>query len=298
MQAVIVLDKPGGISSNGALSRLKRLLGKPKMGFVGTLDPLATGVLPVFVGKATKLIGEFGELDKEYRVTMKLGERTDTLDADGEVLERRELGGVDEAMVREVLGQFEGEQEQDTPAFSAAKFNGTPAYRMARQGKPVPGRKRTVEWSGLLVESVELPMVTFRVSCSKGAYMRQLAADAGERLAVGGHVMALRRMRCGSLFNLSNSITLEQIEQAMENEDSRFLRNPCEFLPDYLPVLIERELEDKLKHGQSIPLACGTQAISPAKMMAVRADGNLVAIGEAGISGQNTLMFRPKKVLV
>ena len=108
MQGVIVLDKPRGISSNIAMSRLKRLVGVSKMGFVGTLDPLATGVLPVFIGKSTKLIGVFENLDKEYRVTMKLGERTDTLDAEGEVLERRNLDGVNESMVRETLSAFQG----------------------------------------------------------------------------------------------------------------------------------------------------------------------------------------------
>lgn len=298
MQGVIVLDKPRGISSNIAMSRLKRLVGVSKMGFVGTLDPLATGVLPVFVGKSTKLIGVFENLDKEYRVTMKLGERTDTLDAEGEVLERRNLDGVTESMVRETLSAFQGPLEQDTPAFSAVKINGTPAYRMARRGQPVPTRKRSVVLSGLEIESVELPLVTFRVSCSKGAYMRQLAADAGERLGVGGHVTALRRLRCGSLFNLAISTTLEEIEQAMQNEDSEFMRSPCDFMPDYLPVTVERDLEDRLKHGQSIPLLCRTPPAPSTKVMAIDSGGSLVAIGEAVESGGESLMFRPSKVLI
>ena len=298
MQGVIVLDKPGGIGSNRVLSRLKRLLRVSKMGFVGTLDPLATGVLPVFVGKATKLVKLFEELDKQYRVTIKLGERTDTLDTEGEVLERRSLVGINAQMVREALAGFEGHLEQDTPAYSAVKINGIPAYRLARQGQPVPTRKRRVELSGLVIESVELPLATYRISCSKGAYMRQLASDVGERLGVGAHVTALRRLRCGSLFKLSNSITLEQIEQGLQNEDSRFLRNPAEFLPDYLPVTIEPGLEDKLQHGQTVSLAWdGTQAPLD-KVMAVRTCGTLVAVGEAVAAGQDGLIFRPSKVLM
>ena len=178
------------------------------------------------------------------------------------------------------------------------KINGTPAYRIARRGQPVPTRKRSVVLSGLEIESVDLPLVTFRVTCSKGAYMRQLAADAGELLGVGGHVTALRRLRCGSLFNLSISITLEQIEQAIQNEDSSFMRSPCDFMPDYLPVTVERELEDKLKHGQSIPLPCRTPPSPSAKVMAIDSDGTLVAIGEAVASGGEALMFRPSKVLI
>lgn len=298
MQGVIVLDKPRGMSSNGALAGLKRLLAVRKMGFVGTLDPLATGVLPVFLGKATKLIGAFEDLDKEYRVTVKLGETTETLDAESEVLERRPLDGIDEQMVRRALEYFQGHLEQDTPAYSAVKINGTPAYRMARKGQPVPTRKRSVELSGLVIESVELPLVTFRITCSKGAYMRQLASDVGERLGVGGHVTALRRLRCGSLFNHSISITLDQIEQAMQNEDSRFIRNPCEFLPDYHPVTIKREWESHLKHGQPVPLVCDASPAPSTNIMALTEGGALMAVGEAVILGEQKLMFRPRKVLI
>ena len=298
MQGVIVLDKPAGISSNTALMRLKRLLGVSKLGFVGTLDPLATGVLPVFVGKATKLIADFEALDKEYRVTIKLGERTDTLDAEGEIIERRELGGLDDSQVREALMTFQGSLKQDTPAFSAVKIKGVPAYRMARQGRPVSPPKRKVELCGLLIESIALPTVTFRVSCSKGAYMRQLASDVGDKLGVGAHVTALQRLRCGCLFNLSNSITLEKIEHAVQSRDFDFVRNPSDFMPDFLPVTIERELENKLRHGQPIPLVCDFAVAPSSKVMAMRACGELIAVGEAVISRRERLMFQPSKVLI
>ena len=115
---------------------------------------------------------------------------------------------------------------------------------------------------------------------------------------MGGHVTALRRLRCGSLFNLSISTTLEEIEQAIRNEDSDFMRSPCDFMPDYLPLTVERELEDKLKHGQSIPLLCSTPPAPFAKVMAMDSGGSLVAIGEAVESGQEAFMFRPSKVLI
>jgi len=169
---------------------------------------------------------------------------------------------------------------------------------MARQGRPVPTRRRTVHLSGMVVESMALPLVSFRVSCSAGAYMRQLAADAGDRLGVGGHVTALRRLRCGTLFNLLNSITLDRIEQAVKDGDLGFVRNPSEFMPDYLPVTIERNCEEKLRRGQPVPLACDAAVEPSAKVMAVRPGGTLIAIGEIVRSRQNTPMFQPKKVLV
>lgn len=302
MQGVIVLNKPSGIVSNGAMTRLKRLLGVSKMGFLGTLDPLASGVLPVFVGKATKLIPVFEGLDKEYRVTLKLGERTDTFDAEGTVVERRGLGGLTAEQVREAVLAFEGVQEQETPGYSAAKFNGTPGYRLARQGRPVPERRRTVRFSGIGIESVEPPAVVFRVSCSAGAYMRRLAEDIGLRTGVGAHVTALERLRCGSLFTLENSITLVGIENAVATGDLEFLKNPAGFMPDYLPVTIDKGLEDKLKNGQPIPLLCDAGSVPPAaKVKVLRSCGTLLAIGEIGAaasSGEDVRMFHPRKVLI
>jgi len=296
---IVVLDKPSGLGSNRALSVLKRLLGISKMGFLGTLDPLASGVLPVFVGKATRLIPAFEGLEKTYRVSMKFGARTDTLDAEGQVVETRGVEGLTEARVRAAILGFAGTMEQETPSYSAAKFGGTPGYRLAREGRAVPRRTRTVHLRDVTVEAVHLPEAVFRVTCSAGAYMRQLAEDIGLETGAGAHVTALRRIACGSLFTLENSITLEGIEEAVGKEEVGFLRNPSEFMPDYWPVTIGAESEHLLKNGQPIPLADGAPALGPAaKVKAIRPEGTLVAIGEAVPSQRNHLLFRPRKVLI
>lgn len=303
MDGVIVFNKDSGIGSNVALGKIKRLLGVRKMGFLGTLDPLADGVLPVFVGKATKLIHAFEGLEKEYRVTIKLGETTDTLDADGRVTASRDTGSLNGGEVGAVILGFQGKFRQRVPDYSAAKFDGVPAYKLARRGRKVPDRFREAVLSGMEIERMELPEVVFRVTASAGTYMRSLAAEIGRKTNVGAHVTALRRIRCGTLFTLANSFTLAAIERAVENGDLGFLRNPADFLPDYLPVTIEKVLEPQLKNGKAIPLTGtdGPEAL-PAKVMAVLPGGKLAAIGQAvrggDQGGENIVMFHPSKVLI
>lgn len=300
MNGVIVMDKPVGQGSNRMLGALKRLLGVKKMGFLGTLDPLATGVLPVFVGKATKLISAFEGLEKEYLVTLRLGERTDTFDAEGRILETRPLDGLEGAAVAEAVLSFAGTHEQEVPSFSAVKIGGTPAYRLARAGLPVPRRSRTVRLSGMEIERVCLPEVAFRVTCTSGTYMRSLAEAIGQKTGVGAHVIALRRIRCGNLFTLRNSSTLVEIEDAVASGHLAFLRNPSDFMPEYVPIMIGKDCEQRLKNGQPIPLTGAAPLPAPsAKLKAVGSGGTLIAIGEAVQARQrDTLLFQPKKVLI
>jgi len=298
VNGIIVVDKPAGLSSNRVLGRIKHLLGGVKAGFLGTLDPLATGVLPVFVGKATKLIPLFEGLDKEYRVTLKLGERTDTLDAEGEVVETRPLEGLGEARVREVIAGFAGPQQQTAPAYSAVKHGGVPAYRLARAGKAVPPRVRTVHLSEPVVEAVALPLVTFRVTASAGTYMRTLADDIGRTLGVGAHVTALDRFRCGDLFLKEKSITLDKIEIALARNEGSFLLNPSALLTDFLPITVDSAQAHHLRHGRILPLGPDAAAFLVAdKVQAVTADGTLLAIGEVVQLPDRGLGFQPGKVL-
>lgn len=304
MNGVIILDKPAGISSNQALNRLKRLLSVSKMGFLGTLDPLATGVLPVFIGKATRLISDFEGLEKEYGVTIKLGERTDTLDAEGRIVEQRGLGDLTPERVREVIKSFQGVMEQETPSYSAAKFQGVPGYKLARKGQSVPRRVRTVELSGMVVDKIELPLASFRVTCSSGTYIRSLAGDIGEKTGVGAHVTQLERLRCGSLFTRLNSIRLEAIKKAVEQNDFGFLQDPGSFLRDYEPFTVEEGQQSRLKNGRSIPLGRSesilesTAAAQPVKIKALLPDGVLAAVGEAVNTRDEGLVFQPRKVLL
>ncbi|MBI3992122.1 MAG: tRNA pseudouridine(55) synthase TruB [Candidatus Lambdaproteobacteria bacterium] len=305
MSGIIVLDKPRGIGSNRAMSRLKRLLGVRKMGFLGTLDPLASGVLPVFVGQATRLIPAFEGADKDYEVTLRLGEATDTYDADGTVLARADTAGLTPQSVQAAVESFSGEQRQVAPAYSAVKHAGVPAYTLARQGKPVPLRERTVRLRVGSVDCSALPEVRFAVHCSSGAYMRSLAHDIGRRLGVGGHVTALRRTRCGEWFSLAQSITLETLAERAARQDFAFLLNPAELLQDYRALIVEAAQEQALRQGRAIPLhplaegaLPGAQAVAPLqKMKAIRSCGTLVAIGEVVAGQRGDLGFQPRRVL-
>jgi tRNA pseudouridine55 synthase len=293
---VIVLDKPVGVTSNAVLGKLKRLLGRPKMGFLGTLDPLATGVLPVFLGKATKLIPAFEGLDKAYRVTIRLGETTDTYDAEGEITQTRSLDGLTPEGVREAALTFQGELEQLPPAYSAIKHGGVPGYRLAREGKPVPEKRRTVRVWDLTVEEIALPEVTLALSCSAGTYVRSLAHDLGAVLGVGGHVIALRRLRNGSLFTLERSVTLEMVEGAVENGDDAFLLDLAELLPDHVPYPVSEAEERLLRNGNRLILREEMASGTPLKALSAR--GELLAVGQVVSLGRSGLGFQPSKVLV
>jgi tRNA pseudouridine55 synthase len=306
MGGIVILDKPGGLSSNGAMGRLKRLLGVGKMGYLGTLDPLATGVLPVFVGKATKLIPHFEGLDKTYRCTLRLGQRTDTFDAEGQIISECPLDGLTGALVRTAILALAGEQVQTAPPFSAVKVNGVPAYKLARQGMAVPERARAVRLWDLTVESVALPEATFCVTCSAGTYVRSLVERIGQKLGVGAHLTALRRLRCGGLFTLEKSFTLEQIEKRISSGDSAMVRNPVEFLTDHLILTLTTGTERSLRNGKTVPLGeAALEAPDPrlrpgpgVPVAAVRPDGMLVAVGKLVAGAPHALSFHPTKVLI
>ncbi len=196
MDGVIVLDKPAGMTSHDALVVLKKVLRVRKAGHTGTLDPLATGVLPVCLNEATKLAPFLEEDRKEYRATMLLGVSTDTQDVEGRVV-RQETPRGEPEVVAAALRRFEGVIAQRPPAFSAVKHQGKPLYRWARQGVAVQAPLRKVEIHRIVLETVALPFVTFRVACSRGTYIRTLCADAGEALGCGACLSALRRLRSG-----------------------------------------------------------------------------------------------------
>src|SRR5712672_2564683 len=172
----LLLDKPVGLSSNAALQRAKRLLGARKAGHAGTLDPLASGLLLLLFGEATKFAGPLLDADKEYLATVKLGEKTSTGDAEGEILEQKPVS-VDEKEIAAILGRFKGEIEQVPPMHSALKRDGVPLYKLARQGKTVARAPRRVRIAELDLKSFRTPIMELRVRCSKGTYIRTLAED-------------------------------------------------------------------------------------------------------------------------
>lgn len=197
ISGILLLNKPAGVSSNGALQAARRLYGAAKAGHTGSLDPLATGMLPVCFGEATKFSQFLLNADKSYRVTAKLGVTTETSDADGEVVETRPFSSTAE-QVEQALMRFVGDIEQVPSMYSAIKQNGQPLYKLARQGIEVERKKRSVtiyalRWLGLRGDELD-----FEVDCSKGTYVRSLVEDVGAALGCGGHVKALHRISAGA----------------------------------------------------------------------------------------------------
>ncbi len=197
MHAVVNVDKPAGLTSRRAMEHARRVLKTRKAGHAGTLDPMATGVLLVCLGEATKISGYLADLEKEYTATLKLGERTDTFDAEGRITHKVEDFSVTESQVEEVLESFRGEIEQVPPMYSAVKQAGRPLYKLARKGVEVERRPRKVCISELELLKFEPPLIHIRITCSKGTYIRSLADDIGMALGSGAHITALRRLRVG-----------------------------------------------------------------------------------------------------
>lgn len=212
VSGILILDKPRGMSSNQALQKVRWLLNAEKAGHTGSLDPLATGVLPLCFGEATKFSQYLLDADKGYETVAQLGVTTTTGDAEGEVLERRDVTvGRDE--LEAALGRFRGEIQQVPPMYSALKKDGQPLYKLARAGEVVEREARSVTIARLELLAFDSTKATLSVSCSKGTYIRTLVEDLGQVLGCGGHVAELRRTQAGP-FNLSQAISLEELEKA------------------------------------------------------------------------------------
>ncbi len=212
LNGILVLDKPQGLTSNGCLQEVKRLFEANKAGHTGSLDPLATGVLPLCFGEATKISQFLLNSDKRYRTKFKLGIRTDTGDSQGQVIGQQDNNQVDIKEVERALKQFVGDIEQIPPMYSALKHKGQPLYKLAREGiqierKPRPITIYNIELLGLHGTELELD-----ISCSKGTYIRTIADDLGEVLGCGAHVIALRRLQAGAFIE-QDSVSIELLKQ-------------------------------------------------------------------------------------
>ncbi|MDG1387360.1 MAG: tRNA pseudouridine(55) synthase TruB [Halioglobus sp.] len=220
VSGILVLDKPLGVSSNHALQAAKRLYFAAKAGHTGSLDPLATGVLPLCFGEATKFSQYLLDADKAYQSTFVLGTVTDSGDAEGQILQTNDASDVGEADVQQALEAFRGEIEQVPSMFSAIKQNGQPLYKLARQGIEVERKSRTVVIKKLeLLEfrPGERPEADIYLECSKGTYVRSIAEDLGQALGCGAHVSALRRTKAGP-FSLEDSVTMNTLETLKQND--------------------------------------------------------------------------------
>lgn len=211
LSGVIFLDKPQGISSNQALQKVRRLFNAAKAGHTGNLDPMATGVLPICLGEATKF-SSFGlDADKGYRTKIRLGQATTTGDAEGELIAEHPLPVLNEAQIRQVLTSFIGELEQVPPMYSALKINGQPLYKLARQGIQVERKRRQIRIDAIEFLAWQPPELEIQVACSKGTYIRTLGEDIGSALDCAAHLTALRRTHTGP-WNLTHTVTLAELE--------------------------------------------------------------------------------------
>ncbi|CAG2154614.1 tRNA pseudouridine(55) synthase TruB [Cupriavidus plantarum] len=255
VHGVLLLDKPLGLSSNDALVRAKRLLRANKAGHTGTLDPLATGLLPLCFGEATKFSADLLDADKTYEAVVRLGQTTRTGDAEGDVVLSRDVA-VDRAALDAAVARFTGEISQVPPMYSALKKDGKPLYAYARAGETVERAARTVTIRSIDVLSLSLddtlaPGFTMRVTCSKGTYIRTLAEDIGEALGCGAHLTGLRRTAVGDL-TLDGAVTLEQIDAQPDDARPSMLAPVDALLQRCAPVQLDDAAMGRFLQGQRI----------------------------------------------
>ena len=275
IDGALLLDKPVGLSSNAVLQQVKKLLGARKAGHAGTLDPLASGLLVILFGEATKFAGLLLESDKEYRATLKLGETTSTGDTEGEILERKNPD-VSEAQVLAALARFRGEIEQLPPMHSALKRGGVPLYKLARRGETVERSRRRVEIFELESMGFHPPLLELRVRCSKGTYIRTLAEDIGAALGTGAHLAALRRTASGR-FLIEEAVTLDDIAGLNETQRQGQLLPLGGLLADLPRVELDAALELRLRNGQALKIGGLQQGVSAL----YTASGALIGLGRA-----------------
>lgn len=300
VHGVLLLDKPIGLSSNDALIRAKRLLWAKKAGHTGTLDPLATGLLPLCFGEATKFSQDLLDADKTYETVVRLGIKTSTADAEGEVLSERPVSVTPEQL-QVAIARFVGEIDQVPPMHSALKKDGKPLYEYARAGQTVERAARRVTIHAIDVLATDLesaaPTITLRVSCSKGTYIRTLGEDIGEALGCGGHLVALRRTQVGNL-TLNGAVTLELLDAAAEDARAALLA-PVDALLQTLPrVELDAEESRRFLHGQRLPLRLALPNADQVRVYGVReAIGAGATASLLGVAAWQDGVLRPGRLV-
>ncbi len=279
VDGVLLLDKPIGLTSNDALQKARRLFSAAKGGHTGTLDPLATGLLPLCFGEATKFSADLLDADKTYVAELKLGVTTDSGDAEGQIIATVAVD-VEKDAIFKVLPQFVGDIAQVPPMHSALKRNGRPLYELARKGIEVEREARAVTIHAIELLAFSGDRVTLRVSCSKGTYIRVLAADIGAALGCGAHLVGLRRTRVGDL-DLARSVTLAELE-SMDEAGRAGRLQPVDALLHSLPLLnLDGAAAERFRHGNPVDLAAGL-----AGKIRVYVDDRLIGVGEPGSDGR------------
>ncbi len=308
---IINIFKPKGWTSFDVVSFLKKKFNEKKVGHLGTLDPLATGVLPVFMGKATKLIPYFNQIDKTYRTVCKLGASTDTYDSEGIIINNNFSTKINREKVTKYLQTFLGQQKQIVPPFSAAKIKGVPYYKLARKGEKTPKLSRNVFFYELRIEKIELPYVEYVVRCSKGTYIRAMVNDLGILLKVGAYMTSLERLACGNIFNTNNSISIDNLNNIKNFSDIPWIP-PSNLLNNLNTINANNEIVSSIKFGKSVKLETSNICINSKTLQKEKLfeqtneeintkvldiNQNLIAIGNL-LWEDNTCYFQPSKVFI
>jgi tRNA pseudouridine55 synthase len=288
---VLSINKPAGMTSHDVVAQVRKILGEKRIGHTGTLDPLATGVLVLCIGKATRIAQFLEAGEKEYRATLKLGVTTDTLDSEGRVLDTTTYVRPADEKLLEVLKSFTGRIMQTPPVYSAIKIGGIPSYKLARQGKAEELKARAVTIHSIDLTAYDDPFVQIAVRCSKGVYIRSLCADIGKALGMGAHLTSLTRTRSGR-FTLQNSVTLDQVRlSASEGIHDRGLVSIDEALEDMPAVTFDEDEAKKISQGGRVVKA-GAGGDGEGLLVRVHTvTGKLVALARTGCGE-----FRPEIV--
>ncbi len=274
---ILNINKPEGWTSFRVVARLRRLSGEKRVGHAGTLDPIATGVLPVCFGQATRVAEFLAAGTKAYLAEIRLGAATDTFDREGKVVHTGDITPITPDRIESALASFRGTIEQTPPLYSALKKDGRPYYQLVRQGLKPELRPRRVTVHSIRLIKYEPPLVTIEVECGKGTYIRSLAHDLGERLGCGAYLNNLTRLRCGP-FSIEDAVTLPQFESACREDSWRELLHPIDApLLDWKAVILDRRSECALRHGN--PLVLPAAAVAGDRYCrAYSTDGHLVAV--------------------
>ena len=291
MNGVLIIDKPAGMTSHDVVNRVRRILHQPSVGHLGTLDPLATGVLPLVTGNLTRLAQFYGGAEKTYEGVIRFGFATDTYDSDGEPQGPVQTVHVSLEQAREVAGQFVGLIEQMPPPFSAKKIKGVPAYKLARKHQEVDLKPVQVEIKEFEILSAEGERATFRATVASGTYVRSIAHEMGKLLGCGAHLQSLRRTRLGE-FDLSVAHTLDDLDVACKagKSDDLFI-HPRQLLPEFPCVSVNEDVAALIRNGRAVNLPDLSKARQVKVFVGQR---ELIAIATR-IAGT---LFHPKIVLV
>jgi tRNA pseudouridine55 synthase len=305
---ILVVDKPGGITSLDVVREVRRRFGIARAGHIGTLDPFATGVLPVALNEGTKLVPFLVEEPKEYEAVLQLGQETTTDDLEGETLLTGNTEKITPEAIRTVLERFRGKLQQVPPMFSAIKVAGQPLYRLARKGIEVERAPREVEVFSVEVGAIEVPRVAFRVSCSRGTYVRALARDAGRLLGCGAHLISLRRTVAGR-FDLEKALAWETLKTLSGTDALEPWLIPPEQAVSHLPEVVgDDPLVEKVRFGKEMVLGDfrvdGLPLLKKGQQVRITSRlGGLVAIVRSEIAGVDlastdveTILFRSLRV--